>query len=442
MIDQNILIIGMGKTGISSYDALKDKYHLLCFDDINKEKLKNQYCFVDNIKDIDWAKINKILVSPGIGLAHPVVSAAIAYGVELTCDLDLFYESVCGANIIGITGTNGKSTTTNLIYHIIKAANLDCAIGGNIGIPVLSLPKVKDNYVIELSSFGLELKNKFTPNIAVILNITPDHLDRHISLENYIEAKLKILQNLKSHLILSLDSPINEKIYDFLKNLPKDYKIITISSNRPADIRAQQGLIFDNVFQLNKINYEDNKYLQGSHNCENIAASYAVAKIVGIEQKTILQAIQTYVGLKHRMQYLGQINNISFYNDSKATNVVAASKAITTLKNIYWLAGGIAKEGGIDYMVILLSNIRRAYLFGQDKLLFARALKQANIDFVISDNLSDAFELAFGDASSALDLSNILLSPACASYDQYKNFEERGEHFIELFNRKVYESKT
>jgi UDP-N-acetylmuramoylalanine--D-glutamate ligase len=195
------------------------------------------------------------------------------------------------------------------------------------------------------------------------------------------------------------------------------------------------SIIYDNIFDHRKIDFPDSKFLLGVHNKENIAASYAASRIVGVSPENIISCIKTFEGLPHRIQYIGSIGAINFYNDSKATNAEAASKSISSLDNIYWLAGGIAKDGGIQELQPLFHKIHKAYLFGQDKGLFAKTLK-GQVEFQICHDLSEAFDAAYKDAARGLtNKANILLAPACASYDQFKNYEERGRKFIELYNK-------
>ena len=298
----------------------------------------------------------------------------------------------------------------------------------------------KSGYVLELSSFQLDLLKSFKAKIAVLLNITPDHLDRHQTMDLYIAAKKKIFERMDkdSFGIINVDNDISRKVFLELKNESR-INLIPISTCKILDkgISILNSKIYDNISEKLIIDLPPNKYLQGIHNLENIAASYAACRTIDINPEQIITSINTFQGLPHRMHYIGIIKGINFYNDSKATNVQAASMSIGALDNIYWLAGGVAKEGGIEQLESLFNKIKKAYLFGQDKELFAKTLKN-KVDFEICQNLEQAFNFAFIDAIKSTDkLKNILLAPACASYDQFKNFEQRGELFTKLCHAKM-----
>lgn len=443
--NKKIGIFGLGKTGISSYLALnKIASEIICYDEnINSRKNFLSTYSNSNLADLSdprWQKLDKIILSPGISLSHEIVKLANSYNISITSDIELLFEEYPKANFIAITGTNGKSTTVSLTSYILQSCGLDYPACGNIGTPVLSMDNEYPGYVLELSSFQLDLLQNFKAKIAVLLNITKDHIDRHGSMENYIFAKSKIFNRMDkdSFAIINVDNEINNDIFQKLveKNTTN---LIAISTSKILErgISIVDNILYDNIKKIT-LDLPNNKYLQGRHNKENIAASYAACRVIGIAPEEILASVSKFQGLPHRMQYIGNIigdkGEIGFYNDSKATNAEAASKSIEALDNIYWLAGGIAKEGGIIELEPLFHKIHKAYLFGEDKENFALTLK-GKVDFQICFDLMESFNSALREAQKDTNnIKNILLAPACASFDQFKNFEERGELFIKLFN--------
>ncbi|WP_425361154.1 UDP-N-acetylmuramoyl-L-alanine--D-glutamate ligase [Candidatus Tisiphia endosymbiont of Stenodema calcarata] len=443
---KNIGIVGLGKTGIAAWKVLNKVAKVICYDQAKSSrdaftKIYGSDSLV-SLSDLQWQNLDKILLSPGIPLSHDIVTMANSYNIPITSDIDLLFEEVRlrepeEANFIGITGTNGKSTTTALTSHILQSCGFHYQVGGNIGFPVLAMRLDSKGYVLELSSFQLDLLNSFKAKIVVLLNITQDHLDRHNNMQGYIAAKKKIFDRIDkdSFAIISVDHEITKNIFLELQKENRT-NVVPISTYEILNkgISICNNIIYDNIFEPITINLHNNNYLQGIHNQENIAASYAVCRIIGAMPEQIIAAIGLFKGLPHRMQYVGTIQGISFYNDSKATNGIAASKSISSLDNIYWLAGGIAKEGGITELEPWFYKIRKAYLFGQDKDIFASFLN-GKVDYQICQDLTEAFNSAFKDAMEDMGgIKNILLAPACASYDQFKNFEERGELFIKLYN--------
>ncbi|AGJ01947.1 UDP-N-acetylmuramoyl-L-alanine--D-glutamate ligase [Rickettsia prowazekii] len=436
---QKLGIFGLGKTGISVYEELKNKYDLIVYDDLEANRDIFKELFGNNLitvlSDSRWQDLDKIVLSPGVPLTHEVVRIAHHFNIPIISDIDLFFEKSKILKFIAITGTNGKSTTTALISHILNSNGLDYPVAGNIGVPALQAKASNEGYVLELSSFQLDLVKSFTVKVAVLLNITPDHLDRYQDMNDYIAAKAKIFDRMDkdSYAVINIDNDYCRKIFVLLQ---KDQSIKLIPFSVTKILKNGISIVDDKIHD-NDLTYKLplNKNLQGLHNCENIAASYAVAKIIGLESKKILESISSFQSLHHRMQYIGSINNISFYNDSKATNAISALQSIKALDNIYWLAGGIPKEGGIEGIKPYFNKIKKAYFYGQAKAMFANTAKNI-IDFVICDNLEYAFNIAYKDAvSDTTEVKNILLAPSCSSYDQFKNFEERGELFIKLSKR-------
>jgi UDP-N-acetylmuramoylalanine--D-glutamate ligase len=446
---KNLGIFGLGKTGKSSYISLK-KYlpnlkSIICFDD-NENTIKD---FISEFGENDvvelfderWQRLSAILVSPGIKPSHKIYEIAKSYKISITSDIELFfllnkYKNNDKSIFIAITGTNGKSTATSLTHHILKFCNIDYAIGGNIGVPIFELDLNKDGYIIELSSFQLELLNKFKPKITSLLNITPDHLDHHLNFEQYIDAKKKIYNNLdqSSSCIINIDNNITNEIFQEQKH-KNIFNIIPISTKSKIEngVSIINEFLFDNYFDNKNYKIQNNIHLQGSHNAENILTAYVTAKILSIETNLILESISHFKGLPHRMEYLNKIENIYFYNDSKATNSHAASMSIASLENILLLAGGISKADSIKPLTIYANKIKKIYLYGRDKFIMAKDIENI-IEYEIFDNLENAFETAYKDARIYENDVNILLAPACSSLDQFKNFEERGDLFKKLVN--------
>ena len=446
--DKNIGIFGLGNTGRAAYLGLRSIANVLCYDQTQSALNSFVQSYgnknIADISDPKWQKLDKILLSPGVPLSHEIVQMANLYNIPITSDIDLLYEEVEASgepNFIAVTGTNGKSTTSALISHILRSCGFDYPVAGNIGAPAMGMPLSCTGYVLELSSFQLDLLRSFKAKIAILLNITKDHLDRHNNMQNYIAAKEKIFERMDkdSIAIISVDNVITKDIFlRFQKE--STLNLIPISTNRilKSGVSIVGNVIYDNISSHRKIHFSDTKFLQGDHNKENIVASYAASRIIGVDSDSIISSIQTFEGLPHRMQYIGSIGAVKFYNDSKATNAEAASKSISSLNHIYWLAGGIAKEGDISELQPLFHKIRKAYLFGQDKELLAKRLND-QVPFQICQDLSEAFNFALKEAvEESISQGNILLAPACASYDQFKNFEERGEKFIELYNNVNY----
>lgn len=439
-------IFGLARTGETTYLALKDIAHVICNDDSNsnKEAFASKYNsnLLVPITDPAWTKLDYIILSPGVPTTFPsphhIVTLAKNHNIPIMSDIDLLYMARPDAHYISITGTNGKSTTTALIHHILYKQNYD--VGGNIGAASLGLNPTAHGYVLELSSFQLDITTKFHANIGIILNITPDHIDRHGTFAHYILSKKSLIDNLAKNgtAILSADNKITKEIYQDLHISMKDLHFIRISTTKIIDggVCVKGGRIFDSISgTLREYTLPANKSLQGAHNFENIAAAYAASIVSGLKPEYIISKLASFVGLPHRMQFLGTKFNIDFYNDSKATNADAASKPLSALKNIYWLVGGVPKEGGIEDLLILLpDHVKKAYLFGEAKDLFAKQINGI-IDVQICENMEEAFEAATKDASSDNEHSNILLAPACASYDQFKNYEERGKKFIVMYER-------
>lgn len=448
-----IVVFGLGKAGISSVKALSfnDADVIACDDSetsmqavagLNLKGVKTQHLDL-----IDWNEVDLLVLSPGVPFTHPqphkVVQLAKSKGCEIICDIELLYLANTDSRFVGITGTNGKSTTTALIGHILQSCGLNCSVGGNIGIAAMELENLGGDgtYVIEMSSYQLDLIRQTRFNISVWLNITPDHLDRHGGIEGYVRAKKHIYdeQSTGDVAIISVDDTYSKIVYEELKKQSKISNIIPISVEGMLEngISINDGMLIDNENDSIQIEIEDIKTLQGKHNAQNIAAAYAVAKHCGVGLNDFIQAINNFAGLPHRMQYVKEDKGVLYINDSKATNAEAASKALGTYDNIYWILGGVPKAGGIEELSEYYPKIKNAYLIGEAKDEFACTL-EGKVDFLKCNDLKSAFKNAKKDAeNSGEENSVVLLSPACASFDQWANFEERGDAFIKYVNESI-----
>lgn len=432
-------VFGLGLSGKSTLDFLdREEYKVIAWDD-SQQNIKDadkQYKHVkfSNINDPAWEKIDCLILSPGIPLhypePHPVVTIAKEKNIEIICDIELFYRHFQNNKYIGITGTNGKSTSTALISHIFSSNNIPCKMLGNIGTPALSItPSPDDTIIIEMSSYQLDLVKDLHFDASILLNITPDHLDRHGSIENYTETKYKIFNNQTK----SDYSIINNNLE--AKNIASS--VIKISGNELLEkgISVSKDGIYYNSTYL-KVNLPPS--LQGSHNYENIAACYAAAiSTTTLRKEDIVKSIESFKGLRHRMQLVGKIGSLQFINDSKGTNFDSTKQALKSFENIYWIAGGKAKANGIDGIEEFSDRVKLVFLVGESQKLFAEKLKKHDIPYHYSESLELAFVDATQEAQRDKQDNVVLLSPSASSLDQWKNFEERGDYFTRLVEKYV-----
>jgi UDP-N-acetylmuramoylalanine--D-glutamate ligase len=394
-----------------------------------------------DLRSLDWTRIAALVLSPGVPLTHPKphwsADLARAAGVEVIGDIELFVRErrahAPDCPFIAITGTNGKSTTTALIAHILKSSGRDTQLGGNIGTAVLTLdpPKAGRFYVVECSSYQIDLAPTLNPSAGILLNVTPDHLDRHGSIEHYADVKERLVAGSRAA-IVGVDDSYCERIADRVERAGT--KVVRISKRTAlADgiyaegsrlVIAQGGATHE-VADLSPI-----QTLRGAHNAQNAAAAVGACLAVGVSEDEIRAGLTSFPGLKHRMQPVGRKGYTLFVNDSKATNADAAAPALSSFERIYWIAGGVAKEGGISTLGDFFPKIAKAYLIGEAAPAFAATLGEA-VPFEMSGTLERAVQDAAADAGrDASGPVAVLLSPACASFDQYKNFEVRGDAFV------------
>ncbi|KQY27048.1 UDP-N-acetylmuramoyl-L-alanine--D-glutamate ligase [Rhizobium sp. Root482] len=442
--DRQVALFGLGGSGLATAQALVAGGASVTAWDDNPDSVAKAAALgigTGDLRQADWSGFSAFVLSPGVPLTHPkphwTVDLAKAAGVEIIGDVELFVRErrahAPGCPFIAITGTNGKSTTTALIAHILKSSGRDTQLGGNIGTAIMTLdPPAADRFhVVECSSYQIDLAPTLDPSVGILLNLTPDHLDRHGDMQHYAGIKERLVAA-SDTAIIGVDDPYCEAIADraALAGRP----VVRIARHRPlgeglyADgsrvIRAEGG-IATVLADLDGI-----ATLRGSHNVQNAAAAMAACLSVGVPESEILTGLSSFPGLRHRMQPVARKDRVIFVNDSKATNAEAAAPALASYERIYWIAGGLPKEGGIAALAPFFPRIAKAYLIGEAAPVFAATLGEA-VAFEISGTLEQAVGHASADAArDEAGEAAVLLSPACASFDQYKNFEVRGDAFV------------
>ncbi|PHR92108.1 MAG: UDP-N-acetylmuramoyl-L-alanine--D-glutamate ligase [Robiginitomaculum sp.] len=448
-----IAVFGLGRSGISAALSLQAGGAKVWAWDDNEQTRNTASAHGVKLADLtsaDWSEIDALVLSPGVPHelpeTHWSAKCAKDADVPIICDIEIFAREVMARaperrpKIIAITGTNGKSTTTTLIGHILSQCGRDAQVGGNIGRGVLDLDSMHDNafYVLELSSYQLERTYSLKPNASVFLNLTPDHLDRHGDMKGYEAAKARIFDNQtrEDAAIIGVDGPEGKSACTRLiaKN---NRRVLPISGRRSLGrgVCVIKGKLYNVMDKRCEMIVDLTKAvgLDGEHNWQNAAAAFAAVRALGLDAKAIGRAILSFPGLEHRMENIGSVGSAKYVNDSKATNADAVAQALKSYDNIYWIAGGVAKEGGIESLTPYFKNINRAYLIGDAAPDFMATLKDKKIPAKISGELRMAIMCATRDAlASKAKNPVILLSPACASFDQFKNFEIRGDEFRKL----------
>ncbi len=433
---KSVAVLGLARSGLATLAALKaGGAHSFGWDDGEKTRAA---CAAEGFDVVapdhwPWAQLSALVPSPGIPTSHKLFAQARSAGAEIIGEIELLQRARPAARYVGITGTNGKSTTTALIAHIVRQANLPVEVGGNLGTPALALKSLGADgvYVIELSSFQLDLTNALSVDVAVLLNITPDHLDRHGSMDNYIAAKRKIFRagRLK-HAIIGIDDEPSRAIATALAKDGIAVKTISVGRANDTGIAVIDGVMHEAgraIFDLRPA-----EALPGAHNWQNAGAAYAATRALGIETDTIKSAMLSFPGLAHRIETVATLKGVRYINDSKATNADAAARALACFETIYWIAGGRAKAGGIASLEPWFDRIACAYLIGEAESEFAATL-EGRVRYRRAGNLGAALNAARDDAErEGRPNPVVLLSPACASYDQFANFEGRGETFRTL----------
>jgi UDP-N-acetylmuramoylalanine--D-glutamate ligase len=446
-----VAVVGAGLSGLATARALAlGGAKVAVWDD--KEAARAEAAAagltVTDLQTADVSRFAALVLAPGIPLTHPKphwsVRQARGAGVEVIGDVELFFrerdKAGAGSKVIIITGTNGKSTTTALTAHLLAEAGRRVALGGNIGKAVLDLePFAGDlTYVLELSSFQIDLTPSLKTDAAALLNITPDHLDRHGTLADYARIKAQVFAQLgpDATAVIGVDDEPCRAIAEALHG-PFAVKRIAIGQAVQTGVWSADGVVVEMTGgqETGRVELAGIGSLRGAHNWQNAAVAYALARSQGVDAEAIQQGLKSFPGLPHRMEQVARAGNVLFVNDSKATNADAAGKALASFDGIYWIAGGKAKAGGLDGLEPFYPRIARAYLIGEAADDFARQLGDA-VDHVICGTLDRAVAQAAADAGRS-DASEpvVLLSPACASYDQFDNFVARGDAFRDTVMR-------
>ncbi len=438
-----VLVVGLGKSGRSAARTLRQAgATVLVWDDSADQRtaaVTDGYTVFDPEAG-QFDAIDHVIWSPGVPhtwpTPHPLAEKAKAAGLTLRCDVDLLAETQTSARYVGITGTNGKSTSTALAAHVLAQAGLRTEVGGNLGLLALDLEPLEADgiYVLELSSYQTELTPHLACNTAVLLNISPDHLDRHGGLAGYIAAKAELFahQSTGACAIVGTDDEHCRAVADGLDADGK-LKVIRIGAADAVSggVGVRDGILQDDAFGSgDKIDLRGLPTLPGQHNWQNAAAAYTIARSHGVSAADVDRGLRSFPGLPHRQERVGALDNVTFVNDSKGTNADATANALRCYDCVYWIAGGVAKAGGIASLGPLFGRIRRAYLIGEAANDFAATLKDHDVAFAVHDNLEDAVTAAGRDALREGEAgAAVLLSPACASFDMFANFEERGDAF-------------
>ena len=443
---EKVVVMGLGKSGLSAAASLRASgADVTVWDDQPTSLAQGTakgFRIFDGTGDgaAPLAGVRAVVWSPGIPHTFPqphvLATKARAQNIQLACDVDLLLEAQPDASFIGITGTNGKSTTTALIAHIFAHAGRKVAAGGNIGIPALDLEPLGlgGTYVLELSSYQLELVPHLACETAILLNITADHLDRHGGMDGYIAAKRRIFscQRPPRVAIIGIDDAPSAALCETLR---RDglHTVWPISAAQPVPggFYVDQGRLIDATgpYPVTIVDLTAIARLPGTHNWQNAAAAAAAARASGVSHEDIAEGMRTFPGLKHRQELVQVVDSVSFINDSKATNADAAGKALACYQNIYWIAGGRAKDGGIGSLAPLFPHIRHAFLIGEAADDFADTL-EGHVPLDLYNDMESAIADAGTMALKAgLPGATVLLSPACASFDMFRNFEERGDRF-------------
>jgi UDP-N-acetylmuramoylalanine--D-glutamate ligase len=446
---KKVAIFGLGGSGLASASALlAGGADVIGWDDSAEAVTKATSAGIPSgdLRQLDWSKISALVLAPGVPLTHPAphwtVALARAAGVEVVGDIELFCRErrarAPKAPFVAITGTNGKSTTTALVAHLLGSAGRESEIGGNIGTAILSLapPDEARAHVIECSSYQIDLAPTLDPSVGVLLNVTEDHLDRHGTLAHYAAVKERLVAGVQEDgtAIVAVDDPWCAAAADRIEQAGK--RLARVSVRRPLhdglyvegeSIMQAAGGSARTIARIGGIGS-----LRGVHNAQNAACAAAAALALGLSPKAIQQGLVSFPGLAHRMEEVGHRRHVLFVNDSKATNADSAAQALACFSHIFWIAGGRAKTGGIASLAGFFPRIRKAYLIGEAATDFALEL-QGRVPHVIAGTLERAVALAAADAEAS-DVAEpvVLLSPACASFDQYRNFEIRGDKFREL----------
>jgi UDP-N-acetylmuramoylalanine--D-glutamate ligase len=454
--NRTVAIFGLARTGLGAVRALVagGTKVIAWDDDSNARDLGGQEgAELMPWREWPWEDIAALILSPGVPLTHPkphgVVEHANRAKVRIIGDVELFAHEVrpdpagpSKAPIIAITGTNGKSTTTALVGHILTQCGFDAQIGGNIGKSVLELasPSAKTIYVLEMSSFQIDLAPGLTPDVGILSNLSPDHIDRHGTLENYAAIKARLMRQTAKdgQVMIGVDDAYSSAIFTQLSSSGGALAHpVSVGKVLGRGIFVVDGALYDamGARAVKVMDMATAARLPGTHNWQNAALAYGAVRPYVSDIKAIAAAIASFPGLAHRMEDVGHIGKTAFINDSKATNADATARALAVYPDIFWIAGGKPKDGGIESLSEFFPRVRKAYLIGEAAPQFARTL-DGKAPYDMSATLDVAVASAAADAAaSSVVVPVVLLSPACASYDQYKDFEQRGDIFRTLVSK-------
>ncbi|MGX7741226.1 UDP-N-acetylmuramoyl-L-alanine--D-glutamate ligase [Rhodopseudomonas parapalustris] len=446
---RSVAVFGLGGSGLASCHALKagGAEVIACDDNLDRMVEAAQAGFVTaDLRNLSWINFDALVLTPGVPLTHPTphwtVLKAQEAGVEVIGDVELFCRErkalAPHAPFVAITGTNGKSTTTALIAHLLREAGWDTQLGGNIGTAILSLEPPKDGrvHVIEMSSYQIDLTPSLAPTVGILLNVTEDHIDRHGTIEHYAAVKERLVAGIEDGgtAIIGVDDEFGRAAADRIERAGKRVVRMSVQGSVQSGITADldairriDGGASSEVAKLGGIGS-----LRGLHNAQNAAAAAATVLALGVSPEALQRGLRSFPGLAHRMEQVGRQGATLFVNDSKATNADAAAKALSSFGDIFWIAGGKPKTGGIESLAEYFPRICKAYLIGEAAAEFSATL-EGRVPYEISRTLENAVQAAARDAAaSGLAEPVVLLSPACASFDQFRNFEIRGTRFRDL----------
>lgn len=448
---KRVALFGLGGSGlVTAQSLLAGGAELWAWDDNpdQVEKAKRAEIPVGNLRDLDWHGLDALVLAPGVPLTHPKphwsAQLAAAHNVPIIGDIEIFVrERAARARdcpLIAITGTNGKSTTTALIDHILRSAGKKVQMGGNIGTAILSLAPPDNEqtqnfeqiYVVECSSYQIDLAPSLNPSAGILLNLSPDHLDRHGTMDHYASIKERLVAK-SENAIIGVDDEWCRSIAQRLSESAPNTVPISVEQTLIRGVFLDNDTVIYQKSESDRLEFSlsDIETLRGRHNAQNAAAAIAACLTVGLNPDDIQTALRQFGGLKHRMQPVARYKNILFVNDSKATNAEAAAPALKSFEHIFWIAGGLAKENGIRSLLPLLGQVQKVFLIGDAAPSFAAELGH-NVEYEIAQTIDRAVAQAH---KAALNLSSehkatILFSPACASFDQFRNFEVRGAAFV------------
>ncbi|ABP66537.1 UDP-N-acetylmuramoylalanine--D-glutamate ligase [Caldicellulosiruptor saccharolyticus DSM 8903] len=449
LFGKKVLVIGMGKSGISSARFLKKHgAYVVAFDEKREDEMKTQQketirkfadeLYFNDLPDAVVDTSDMVVISPGVPLTKRYITLAHKRGIEVIGEIELAYRFCRSKNIVAITGTNGKTTTTTLVGEILKKVFDNVIVCGNIGFPFIDYVESSTDdtiFVIEISSFQLETIKYFKPMVGCILNITPDHLNRHMNMDNYIRAKMRIFENIdqEGYSVLNMDNSITRDLIGCAKGT-----VITFSKNESD---TQNSVFVDGDFiyrnflgKVEKVMRKDDIFMPGEHNLENTLAAIGCVLPFEIQPSIIEKTLKEFKGVEHRIEFVREINGVRFYNDSKGTNTDASSKALNSFEvPIILIAGGYDKGESFEKFAKLISQkVKKVFLLGQTKQKIADQLQKIGyLNFEFVEDLKEAVKKSFEIAKEG---DVVLLSPACASWDMFESYEQRGRLFKQYVN--------